>query len=499
MASSATPDRSSITKAPLSLQNPNKRIGQMDYDANEKFQWYGAQSPPGAATVAAAGTGIGNLTAGVRYYRITLVTASGETEGGTISSALTTTATDSKALLSSIPTGSPGIVTARNIYRTRNNQPTEDSNFLLVAQIADNSTTTYDDNIPDYSLGVACPIANTTLDSIMSLTKAGILSVNGLGDSSVTAGEVVFGDTDGGFIGSSDLTWSESTSKLAIIGSLDVLPSASDYTAYSENIIRAATTASADLGSDIGLAIDFEVTPAASHTMSYSAIQSIIKFAGTHNANYVAGHVAFSECDASAGTLGAMYGIDIFNYDAATGTHSITKLSGIRSFNEVDGPGSAVKVVGVEAINAIYGGTTTNLIGVEIDSASPMLGGTVTNRYGLKIGDVASAATINDSINVGLGEVRLGGGLTVATRNLSSANGTQGVNDQVLFFTTAASDRTLTMLSAATYPGKMLRVAKVDSGAGKVTISDANGAAFDITAQWGSVVLVSNGTTWVIF
>lgn len=118
-----------------------------------------AEPAPGAPTVALAGAGAGNVNAGVHRYRVTFVTADGETEGGTISAAVTTTAGDGKVAVSAIPTGG-SLVTSRKLYRTVANGST----YLLLATVSGNTTTTYADNTADASLGAEVSATNTTAD-----------------------------------------------------------------------------------------------------------------------------------------------------------------------------------------------------------------------------------------------------------------------------------------------------------------------------------------------
>lgn len=118
---------------------------------------------PGAPTVALAGLGAGNVNSGAHRYRVTFVTADGETDGGTISSAVTTTAGDGQVALTAIPTGGSQ-VTSRKIYRTA----AAGTTYLLLATLSDNTTTTYADNIADASLGAAVPSTNTTEDPILA-------------------------------------------------------------------------------------------------------------------------------------------------------------------------------------------------------------------------------------------------------------------------------------------------------------------------------------------
>lgn len=116
---------------------------------------------PGIITAALAGAGAGNVENGVHRYAATFVTASGETEAGTVSAALTVAdkTVNGKVALSAIPIGG-SLVTSRKIYRTT----AGGSTYLLLTTLADNTTTTYTDNTADASLGAGAPSSNTTLD-----------------------------------------------------------------------------------------------------------------------------------------------------------------------------------------------------------------------------------------------------------------------------------------------------------------------------------------------
>ncbi len=106
---------------------------------------------PGAPTVATGAAGVLN---GTYSYKITFVTAAGETEGGTTSSNVSPSS--QHVTVSSIPIGASG-VTARKIYRTT----AGGAQHKLLATINDNSTTSYDDNAGDGSLGANVPTATT--------------------------------------------------------------------------------------------------------------------------------------------------------------------------------------------------------------------------------------------------------------------------------------------------------------------------------------------------
>lgn len=121
---------------------------------------------PGLITVALASPAVaGNVTAGAHRYLATFVTADGETEAGQISAAVTVAdaAVNGKIELTGIPIGG-ALVTSRKIYRTA----AGGTAYLLLATIANNTATTYTDNIADASLGAGAPTTNTTGDPLIS-------------------------------------------------------------------------------------------------------------------------------------------------------------------------------------------------------------------------------------------------------------------------------------------------------------------------------------------
>ena len=118
---------------------------------------------PGAPTVAINATA-GNLN-GAYTYKITFVTANGETNGGTTSA--TVSPVSQQVNLTAIPTGPTG-TTARKIYRTVAGGV--DGTQQLVTTIADNTTTTYTDNTADGSLGAAFPTSDTATTNTNNAT-----------------------------------------------------------------------------------------------------------------------------------------------------------------------------------------------------------------------------------------------------------------------------------------------------------------------------------------
>lgn len=132
----------------------------------------GNQEPaPEAPTVALESpAAAGNVDNGVHRYRATFVTASGETQAGEISTPVTVVdkAVNGRVSITGIPLGG-GAVTARKLYRTA----AGGSDYLLLATLADNSTTSYTDNVADASLGAGAPSTNTTNDPLLAQYIAG--------------------------------------------------------------------------------------------------------------------------------------------------------------------------------------------------------------------------------------------------------------------------------------------------------------------------------------
>ncbi len=136
-------------------------------EGHAKLDARNQEPAPGAMTCALASpAAAGALTAGAYRYLATFTTATGETQAGQVSSAVTVAdpAVNGKIALSGIQTGGNAI-TGRKLYRTAANG----SIFYLLATIADNSTATYTDNIADSALGAQAPITNTTEDWLLSM------------------------------------------------------------------------------------------------------------------------------------------------------------------------------------------------------------------------------------------------------------------------------------------------------------------------------------------
>lgn len=125
------------------------------------------ESAPSAPTAALAATPVaGNVDNGAHRYLVTYVTADGETQAGVASSAVTVAdkTVNGQVALTNIPLGGAS-VTARKLYRTLAGGAT----YALLATIANNTATTYTDNIADSALGVGAPTTNTTGDPLLNM------------------------------------------------------------------------------------------------------------------------------------------------------------------------------------------------------------------------------------------------------------------------------------------------------------------------------------------
>jgi len=105
----------------------------------------------------------GNVDNGAHRYLATYVTAAGETQAGVASAAVTVTdKTVNGQVVMTVPVGG-ALVTSRKLYRTL----AGGSTYYFLATIANNTATTYTDNIADSSLGAGAPTTNTTGDPLL--------------------------------------------------------------------------------------------------------------------------------------------------------------------------------------------------------------------------------------------------------------------------------------------------------------------------------------------
>lgn len=145
------------------------------------------EAPP---TNLAAAVGSAGALTGAYYYTLTFVTAFGESAPwpGT---ATVVNPSSQRVNLSAIPLGAAGTI-ARRIYRTVAGG-TDPKDYFFVAEISDNSTTTYTDNTADGSLGAA---ANWSASN-RGLLSDGLTTVARFSDQSTALGQGTFSTNTG--------------------------------------------------------------------------------------------------------------------------------------------------------------------------------------------------------------------------------------------------------------------------------------------------------------
>lgn len=122
------------------------------------------QEPPPGALTATLGVGAGLVDNGSHRYGVVFVTADGTTQLGSIDDPVIVADQTINGVveLTNIPIGG-ALVTSRRIYRTAAGGDV----YYLLTTIANNTATTYTDNMPDGLLGASAPIINTTLDPLL--------------------------------------------------------------------------------------------------------------------------------------------------------------------------------------------------------------------------------------------------------------------------------------------------------------------------------------------
>ena len=140
---------------------------------------------PEAPTAALASpAAAGNVEDGAHSYKVTFVATATETEAGAQSDPVTVVdkTTNGQVSLTNIPISSDANVTARNIYRTEANaDPDVDANYKLLANIANNTATTFTDNVADGSLTTVAPTTNDTIADDFPVPLSRTLEDAGMG------------------------------------------------------------------------------------------------------------------------------------------------------------------------------------------------------------------------------------------------------------------------------------------------------------------------------
>lgn len=119
---------------------------------------------PAAPTVAEGSAG--NVSGTNLMWKITFVTADGETEAGVASGTLSPSSKQVNLTAIPVATGAAArVVTSRKVYRL----DTSTGTYKLVGTIADNVTTTYTDNVLAASLGAEAPALTAAITGLEQL------------------------------------------------------------------------------------------------------------------------------------------------------------------------------------------------------------------------------------------------------------------------------------------------------------------------------------------
>jgi hypothetical protein len=178
---------------------------------------------PGACSAALAGAGAGNVDNGTHAYKVTFVTAAGETTtGNAVTVTVANKTTNGQVSLTAVPTGAAGLVTQRKVYRSK----AGGGPFYLLTTIADNTTTTYTDNTADASLGALEPAYNSTAGKLLagSTAAAGIqvastqLSGRVVDNAGFVRNVTAFAAKAGALLGTATASITSGTAALTITG-----------------------------------------------------------------------------------------------------------------------------------------------------------------------------------------------------------------------------------------------------------------------------------------
>ena len=121
---------------------------------------------PSGSLVASAG----NVTAGTHSYKVCYLVDATTSLPSVKSNVVTSVPADHGQVTVTIPVSDHASVTSRKIYRTIAG---DTGNWLLVGTVANNTETTFTDNVADASLGAAAPTAATiALDTTLTVPSA---------------------------------------------------------------------------------------------------------------------------------------------------------------------------------------------------------------------------------------------------------------------------------------------------------------------------------------
>ena len=316
----------------INISSPVQRL-EIQY-GGMRFDTLGS---PTAPTISYTGTGL----TGTWYYKVTYVTAYGETHLGTASAQASPS---NQTVVVTIPTDATGNATGRKIYRTLTTAPNTGP-FYLLTTINDNTTTSYNDSTVDGSLGV---VDFTNRDN----TTAGDIYKNG-----VLIGRAGFnsGNTVWGYAALASLTGGSTNTAIGNTA-LNALTTGGFNVALGHNALPAQTTGSGNIG--IGLNVGLANISGSSSILIGASAGRAMTASNNTMVGYQSGY-APNGTTANATSSGANNTFLGFQTGAATSSQISTSIA--IGYNAV--------VTGSN--QAVIGGTGGNAVKVGINNNNP--------------------------------------------------------------------------------------------------------------------------------
>jgi hypothetical protein len=163
----------------------------------------------------------------------------------------------------------------------------------------------------------------------------------------------------------------------------------------------------------------------------------------------------------------------------------------------IDGSGAATRIAIWSDTDTLTSDTTLTF---DTTTETLTVGGPIIGTSSLQIDQ---DATIDGTVSVGE-SLSVLEGVIFGVTTLSADTTLSSVHHTVLVSASGAA-RTITLPAAGSHTGRIYKIKKIDATANTVTI-DANGSetidgatTYVISAQYGSVTVVSDGTNWFIF
>jgi len=146
-------------------------VGVLGLAASTDLLTKASTAAPTAPMGALAGAGAGLVEVGTHSYKVTFVTAGGESVPSTKSNVVTVAddAVNGQVAVTNIATGNI-FVTSRKLYRT---VAGDTGAWKLVTTIANNTATTFTDNVADAALTTAAPSTSTAIDTRFTIANSG--------------------------------------------------------------------------------------------------------------------------------------------------------------------------------------------------------------------------------------------------------------------------------------------------------------------------------------